>query len=61
MQSLPQISFLDGVDQEDNPLHSGLESPCDIPGLEEFVDLLTSSDASRNEAVIVVFTQPELI
>lgn len=44
MQSLPQISVLDGLDR--------IGSPCDIPGLEDYVDLLLSSDTSHNEAVI---------
>ncbi|XP_041805176.1 leucine-rich repeat and coiled-coil domain-containing protein 1 [Chelmon rostratus] len=51
MQSLPQISVLDGLDQLGNPSHLGLVSPCDIPGLEDYVDLLLSSDTSHNEAV----------
>lgn len=52
MQSLPQISVLDGVDRLGNSSHPGLVSPCDIPCLEDYVDLLLSSDTSRNEAVI---------
>ncbi|XP_070775430.1 leucine-rich repeat and coiled-coil domain-containing protein 1 [Enoplosus armatus] len=51
MQSLPQISVLDGMDRLGNPSHGGLGSPCDIPGLEDYVDLLLSSDTSHNEAV----------
>ncbi|XP_074507838.1 leucine-rich repeat and coiled-coil domain-containing protein 1 isoform X1 [Sebastes fasciatus] len=51
MQSLPQISTLDGLDRLGNPSHLGLGSPCDIPGLEDYVDLLLSSDTSHNEAV----------
>ncbi len=39
MQSLPQISVLDGLDHLGNPSHLGLMSPCDIPGLEDYVDL----------------------
>nr|XP_020490923.1 leucine-rich repeat and coiled-coil domain-containing protein 1 [Labrus bergylta] len=50
MQSLPQISALDGLDRLGNPSHQGLGSPCDIPGLEDYVDLLLSSDTSNNEA-----------
>ncbi|TMS09853.1 Leucine-rich repeat and coiled-coil domain-containing protein 1 [Larimichthys crocea] len=50
MQSLPQISLLDGLDQLGNPSHPGLVSPCDIPGLEDYIDLLLSSDTSHNEA-----------
>ncbi|GLD73605.1 leucine-rich repeat and coiled-coil domain-containing protein 1 isoform X1 [Lates japonicus] len=50
MQSLPQISVLDGMDRLGNPSHQGLGSPCDIPGLEDYLDLLLSSDTSHNEA-----------
>ncbi|XP_074507839.1 leucine-rich repeat and coiled-coil domain-containing protein 1 isoform X2 [Sebastes fasciatus] len=53
MQSLPQISTLDGLDRLGNPSHLGLGSPCDIPGLEDYVDLLLSSDTSHNEAAPV--------
>nr|XP_020447014.1 leucine-rich repeat and coiled-coil domain-containing protein 1 [Monopterus albus]XP_020447015.1 leucine-rich repeat and coiled-coil domain-containing protein 1 [Monopterus albus] len=49
MQSLPQISVLDGVDRLGNRSHIGLDSPLDIPGLEDYVDLLLSSDASHTE------------
>lgn len=52
MQSLPQISVLDGQDRLGNPSLPGLGSPSDIPGLEDYVDLLLSSDSSHNEAVI---------
>uniref|UniRef100_UPI0037E80C08 leucine-rich repeat and coiled-coil domain-containing protein 1 n=1 Tax=Semicossyphus pulcher TaxID=241346 RepID=UPI0037E80C08 len=51
MQSLPQISALDGLDRLGNLSHLGLGSPCDIPGLEDYVDLLLSSDTSHNEVV----------
>ncbi|XP_041660240.1 leucine-rich repeat and coiled-coil domain-containing protein 1 [Cheilinus undulatus] len=51
MHSLPQISALDGLDRLGNISHQGLGSPCDIPGLEDYVDLLLSSDASNVEAV----------
>ncbi|XP_035491230.2 leucine-rich repeat and coiled-coil domain-containing protein 1 isoform X1 [Scophthalmus maximus] len=49
MQSLPQISFLDGLDRLGNPSHRGPGSLCDIPGLEDYVDILLSSDTSHNE------------
>uniref|UniRef100_A0A8C9WUG5 Leucine rich repeat and coiled-coil centrosomal protein 1 n=1 Tax=Sander lucioperca TaxID=283035 RepID=A0A8C9WUG5_SANLU len=49
IQSLPQISALDGLDRLGNPSQLGLGSPCDIPGLEDYVDLLLSSDTSHNE------------
>ncbi|XP_034559351.1 leucine-rich repeat and coiled-coil domain-containing protein 1 [Notolabrus celidotus] len=51
MQSLPQISTLDCLDRLGNLSYQGLGSPCDIPGLEDYVDLLLSSDTSHNEAV----------
>lgn len=54
MQSLPQISVLDGLDRMGKPSYRGLVSPSDIPGLEDYVDLLLSSDNSHNEAVIFV-------
>ncbi|KAM6920064.1 leucine-rich repeat and coiled-coil domain-containing protein 1 [Lycodopsis pacificus] len=62
IQSLPQISALDGLDRLGNPSHLGLGSPCDIPGLEDYVDLLLSSDTSRNEAVRedVTLTTPRI-
>ncbi|XP_058504235.1 leucine-rich repeat and coiled-coil domain-containing protein 1 isoform X1 [Solea solea] len=47
MQSLPQISVLDGLDRLGNPSHLGPSSPCEIPGLENYVDLLLSSDTSE--------------
>ncbi|XP_008332751.1 leucine-rich repeat and coiled-coil domain-containing protein 1 isoform X1 [Cynoglossus semilaevis] len=49
IQSLPQISVLDGLDRLGNLSHHGLSSPCDIPGLENYVDLLLSSDTSHSE------------
>lgn len=54
MQSLSQISFLDGLDRLGNPSDLGLVSPSDIPGLEDYMDLLLFSDKSHNEAVIFV-------
>ncbi|KAI4809694.1 hypothetical protein KUCAC02_018560 [Chaenocephalus aceratus] len=51
IQSLPQISSLDGLDRFGNASAGRLGSPFDIPGLEDYVDLLMSSDTSHNEAV----------
>ncbi|XP_003975450.2 leucine-rich repeat and coiled-coil domain-containing protein 1 isoform X2 [Takifugu rubripes] len=51
MQSLPQISALDDLDRLGNPSHQGLLSPCDVPGLDDYVDLLLSSDTSHTEVV----------
>ncbi|XP_068196698.1 leucine-rich repeat and coiled-coil domain-containing protein 1 isoform X2 [Antennarius striatus] len=47
MQSLPQVSVLDGLDKLGNPSHGGEGNPCDIPGLEDYVDFLLSSDMSH--------------
>lgn len=55
MQSLPQISALDDLDRLGNPSHQGLVSPCDVPGLEDFVDLLLSSDTSHTEVVLFIY------
>ncbi|KAM9845487.1 leucine-rich repeat and coiled-coil domain-containing protein 1 [Aulostomus maculatus] len=52
MQSLPQISVLDGLDRLGNPSNLEADSPCDIPGLENYLDLLLSSDTSHNEVVV---------
>ncbi|XP_036841612.1 leucine-rich repeat and coiled-coil domain-containing protein 1 isoform X3 [Oncorhynchus mykiss] len=49
LQSLPQVSSLDGVDRLGNPAPLGEDSPIDIPGLENYVDFLLSSDTSANE------------
>ncbi|KAG7228990.1 hypothetical protein INR49_013223 [Caranx melampygus] len=51
MQSLPQLSILDGLDRLGNLSHPSLGSLCDVPGLEDYVDLLLSSDTSQNEAL----------
>ncbi|XP_076003573.1 leucine-rich repeat and coiled-coil domain-containing protein 1 [Genypterus blacodes] len=50
LQSLLQISVLDGLDRLGNPSPPGGYNPLDIPGLEDFVDFLGSSDTSTNEA-----------
>lgn len=55
MQSLTQISALDDLDRLGNPSHQGLVSPCDFPGLEEYVDLLLSSDTSHTEVVVFIY------
>ncbi|XP_077413696.1 leucine-rich repeat and coiled-coil domain-containing protein 1 [Vanacampus margaritifer] len=56
MQSLPQVSFLDGLDRLGQLSYSPTDSPCDIPGLENYVDLLLLSDASNNEADVLLTT-----
>lgn len=60
MQSLPQISVLDGLDRLGNLSHPGRGSLCDIPGLEDYVDLLLSSDTSHNE-VVIYYSKPAVI
>ncbi|XP_029929402.1 leucine-rich repeat and coiled-coil domain-containing protein 1 isoform X1 [Myripristis murdjan] len=47
MQSLTQISVLDGLDRLGHPAPGGQDSPGDIPGLEEYVDFLLLSDSSE--------------
>ncbi|XP_010886895.2 leucine-rich repeat and coiled-coil domain-containing protein 1 [Esox lucius] len=49
LQSLPQVSRLDRVDRLGNAAASGEDSPMDIPGLEDYLDLLLSSDVSASE------------
>ncbi|XP_014839814.1 PREDICTED: leucine-rich repeat and coiled-coil domain-containing protein 1 isoform X2 [Poecilia mexicana] len=51
MESLPQISVLDGLDRLRHPSSPGISS--DIPGLDDYVDFLLSSDTSYGEAIIV--------
>lgn len=51
METLPQISALDGLDRLRQPSSPGFSSLCDIPGLEDYVDFLISSDTSHNEVV----------
>lgn len=52
IQSLPQISILDGTDRLGNPAPLGEEGPGDIPGLEDYMEFLLSSDTSANDLVI---------
>ncbi|XP_078791093.1 leucine-rich repeat and coiled-coil domain-containing protein 1 isoform X4 [Oryzias latipes] len=51
MESLPQIFVLDGLDRLRHPSSPGLSSICDIPGLEDYMDFLLSSDTSHHEKV----------
>lgn len=55
MESLPQISGLDGLDRLRHPSSPGVSSLCDIPSLDDYVDFLLSSDTSHSEAVIYHF------
>uniref|UniRef100_A0A8C8I5H9 Leucine-rich repeat and coiled-coil domain-containing protein 1 n=1 Tax=Oncorhynchus tshawytscha TaxID=74940 RepID=A0A8C8I5H9_ONCTS len=57
LQSLPQVSSLDGVDRLGNPAPLGEDSPIDIPGLENYVDFLLPSDTSANELVNINHNQ----
>ncbi|XP_054625434.1 leucine-rich repeat and coiled-coil domain-containing protein 1 [Dunckerocampus dactyliophorus] len=50
MRSLPQVLALDGLDWLGNPTPSQADSLCDIPGLENYMDLLLSSDADARLA-----------
>ncbi|KAM4557186.1 leucine-rich repeat and coiled-coil domain-containing protein 1 isoform 1-T1 [Fundulus diaphanus] len=60
MESLPQISVLDGLDRLRHPSSPGISSLCDIPGLEDYVDFLLSSDTSHSEAVKGFVTTPHI-
>ncbi|KAG5841864.1 hypothetical protein ANANG_G00171560 [Anguilla anguilla] len=46
LQSLPQVTALDGVDRLGNAVPLMDDCPVDVPGLEDFVEFLLSSDAS---------------
>ncbi|MCJ8731799.1 hypothetical protein PDJAM_G00203620 [Pangasius djambal] len=46
LQPLQQISTLDGEDRLGKPTPPGDESPMDIPGLEDFLEFLISTDTS---------------
>uniref|UniRef100_A0A673AFW3 Leucine-rich repeat and coiled-coil domain-containing protein 1 n=1 Tax=Sphaeramia orbicularis TaxID=375764 RepID=A0A673AFW3_9TELE len=52
IQSLPQISVLDGLDRLGNPSHLSIDKLELLPGLEDYVDLLFSSDTSQHDVVI---------
>ncbi|XP_077580966.1 leucine-rich repeat and coiled-coil domain-containing protein 1 isoform X2 [Stigmatopora nigra] len=49
MQSLPQLALLDGVDRLGQLSHYMTDSPGDVPGLENYVDLLLLSDGCQSE------------
>uniref|UniRef100_A0A671LX62 Leucine-rich repeat and coiled-coil domain-containing protein 1 n=1 Tax=Sinocyclocheilus anshuiensis TaxID=1608454 RepID=A0A671LX62_9TELE len=48
LQSLHQVTTLDGVDRLGNASPLAEDSPMDVPGLEDFLEFLISSDASIN-------------
>uniref|UniRef100_A0A3B1JSB3 Leucine-rich repeat and coiled-coil domain-containing protein 1 n=1 Tax=Astyanax mexicanus TaxID=7994 RepID=A0A3B1JSB3_ASTMX len=52
LQSLQQISTLDGEDRLGNWVPSGDESPLDVPGLEDFVEFLISADNNVNTEMV---------
>ncbi|XP_061587172.1 leucine-rich repeat and coiled-coil domain-containing protein 1 [Cololabis saira] len=60
MESLPQISILDGLDRLRHPSSPGVSSFCDIPSLEDYVDQLLSSDTSHSEVVKGALTTPRI-
>ncbi|KAJ8336841.1 hypothetical protein SKAU_G00380610 [Synaphobranchus kaupii] len=47
LQSLPQLMALDGVDRLGKPVPLMDNCPIDIPGLEDFVEFLLSSDSAE--------------
>ncbi|KAM9500756.1 leucine-rich repeat and coiled-coil domain-containing protein 1 isoform 1-T3 [Clarias gariepinus] len=48
LHPLQQISTLDGEDRMGKPISSADESPMDIPGMEDFLEFLISTDNSVN-------------
>ena len=52
-QALPQICSLDRVDRLGNHASLGEDCPIDIPGLDDYVEFLLSSDTSANDLVIM--------
>lgn len=55
LQPLQQISTLDGEDSLGNPTSPKDDSLMDIPGLEDFVEFLISTDTSVNVEPVNVF------
>uniref|UniRef100_A0A672PZJ8 Leucine rich repeat and coiled-coil centrosomal protein 1 n=1 Tax=Sinocyclocheilus grahami TaxID=75366 RepID=A0A672PZJ8_SINGR len=55
LQSLHQVTTLDGVDRIGNPSPLAEDSPMDVPGLEDFLEFLISSDTSVNEELVNCF------
>ncbi|XP_051990262.1 leucine-rich repeat and coiled-coil domain-containing protein 1 isoform X2 [Xyrauchen texanus] len=49
LKSLHQVTTLDGVDRLGNAFALAEDSPMDVPGLEDFLEFLISSDISANE------------
>uniref|UniRef100_A0A8B9GRR7 Leucine-rich repeat and coiled-coil domain-containing protein 1 n=1 Tax=Astyanax mexicanus TaxID=7994 RepID=A0A8B9GRR7_ASTMX len=59
LQSLQQISTLDGEDRLGNWVPSGDESPLDVPGLEDFVEFLISADNNVNTEMTPAGSVPD--
>lgn len=55
LQTLQQVSTLDGGDRLGKPTLSGDESPMDIPGLEDFLEFLISTDSSASVEPVYSF------
>lgn len=55
LQFLHQVTTLDGVDRLGNASPLAEDSPMDIPGLEDFLEFLISSDASVNGELVNCF------
>lgn len=51
LQSLHQVTTLDGADRLGNASHLAEDSPMDVPGLEDFLEFLIS-DASVDGEVV---------
>lgn len=59
LQPLQQISTLDGENRMGKPTSSADESPMDIPGMENFLEFLISTDNSVSvERVYSFFLNP---
>ncbi|XP_076828286.1 leucine-rich repeat and coiled-coil domain-containing protein 1 [Brachyhypopomus gauderio] len=52
LQSLHQVSTLDGDDRQGNPSNSGNESLMDVPGLEDFLEFLISTGTSVSDVPV---------
>lgn len=55
LQSLHQVTTLDGVDRLGNTPPLAEDSPMDVPGLEDFLEFLISSDTSVNGELVNYF------
>ncbi|XP_036453284.1 leucine-rich repeat and coiled-coil domain-containing protein 1 isoform X2 [Colossoma macropomum] len=52
LQTLQQVSILDGEDRLGNRPPSGDESPLDVPGLEDFLEFLIPTDSSVSAELV---------